>query len=176
MIGDGLRVNEAARVTGISRNTLYRYMRSGKLSYTEKDGVRYLDRNEINAITPTELAQQDLFSVSNVTPDTPSNAELCAEIKALRSTVTKLTNALVTLSDVVTRITDTPRQVTTPKKSSTPPTSDNERRAKEAQAKVFAVLEIYKDTSKKPSIRAMAEEAGVERGTFSKHKKTWDQK
>jgi hypothetical protein len=58
----------------------------------------------------------------------------------------------------------------------TPPTSDNERRAKEAQAKVFAVLEIYKDTSKKPSIRAMAEEAGVERGTFSKHKKTWDQK
>ncbi|MEZ8671554.1 helix-turn-helix domain-containing protein, partial [Vibrio splendidus] len=34
MVSDGLRVNEAARVTGISRNTLYRYMRSGKLSYT----------------------------------------------------------------------------------------------------------------------------------------------
>lgn len=170
-----LRVNEAVRVTGISRNTLYRYMRDGKLSYIEEDGVRYLDRQEINQITPTEVAQQDLFHVSSVTPDTSSNAELCAEIKALRSTVTQLTKALVTLSDAVTRIADTQKPVTPAKKSSIPSaTSDNERRAKEAQAKVFSVLERYKDAPKMPSIRAMAEEAGVERGTFAKHKKSWD--
>lgn len=170
-----LRVNDAVRVTGISRNTLYRYMRNNKLSYVEKGGKRYLDRKEINALTPTDLAQQDLFSVStdtqSDTPQLPSYAELCNEIKELRHSVTSLTAALIEICDKVTR-NDTPQVVSSPSKNR--PVSDNERRANEAQAKVFKVLKQYKDADKMPSIRAMAEEAGVERGTFSKHKKTWD--
>jgi AcrR family transcriptional regulator len=170
-----LRVNEVVRVTGISRNTLYRYMRDKKLSYVEKGGKRYLDRKEINALTPTDLAQQDLFSVSpdtqGDTPQLPSYAELCNEIKELRHSVTSLTAALIEICDKVTR-NDTPQAA--PKSPKERPVSDNERRATEAQAKVFKVLEQYKDDDKMPSIRAMAEEAGVERGTFSKHKKTWE--
>ena len=170
-----LRVNEAVRVTGISRNTLYRYMRDKKLSYVEKGGKRYLDRKEINALTPTDLAQQDLFSVSpdtqSDTPQLPSYAELCNEIKELRHSVTSLTSALMKICDKVTRI-DTPQTAAKPQHKRS--VSDNERRATEAQAKVFNVLEQYRDDDKMPSIRAMAEEAGVERGTFSKHKKTWE--
>ncbi|MFA0541926.1 helix-turn-helix domain-containing protein [Vibrio sp. 10N.222.52.B7] len=170
-----LRVNDAVKVTGISRNTLYRYMRDNKLSYVERGGKRYLDRKEINALTPTDLAQQDLFSVSSDTksdaPQLPSYAELCNEIKELRHSVTSLTAALIEICDKVTR-NDTPQVVSSSPKDR--PVSDNERRANEAQAKVFKVLEQYKDADKMPSIRAMAEEAGVERGTFSKHKKTWE--
>ena len=170
-----LRVNEVVRVTGISRNTLYRYMRDKKLSFVEKGGKRYLDLKEINALTPTDLAQQDFFSVStdtqSDTPQLPSYAELCNEIKELRHSVTSLTSALIEMCDKVTR-NDTPQAAPKPQKER--PVSDNERRATEAQAKVFKVLEQHKDDDKMPSIRAMAEEAGVERGTFSKHKKTWE--
>ena len=170
-----LRVNDAVKVTGVSRNTLYRYMRDNKLSYVEKGGKRYLDRKEINALTPTDLAQQDLFSVStdtqSTTPQLPSYAELCNEIKELRHCVTSLTAALIDICDKVTR-NDAPQVVSSPPKDR--PVSDNERRANEAQAKVFKVLEQYKGADKMPSIRAMAEEAGVERGTLSKYKKTWE--
>lgn len=172
-----LRINEAVKVTCISRNTLYRYMRDGKLTYVEKNGVRYLKRSEINAITPADLAQQDLFSsksdTQKVTDDTPSNAELCAEIKELRNTITHLTNALVTLSDAVTRISDVTVPVKAPKKSPSP-TGDNGKRAEEAKSKVFKVLEKYKDADKLPSVIAMADEANVNRGTFSRHQKTWN--
>lgn len=172
-----LRINEAVRVTCISRNTLYRYMRDGKLTYVERNGVRYLKRSEINAITPTDLAQQDFFSsksdTQKVTGDTPSNAELCAEIKELRNTITHLTKALVTLGDTVTRIGDVTVPVIVPKKS-TPVKGDNERRAEEAQSKVFKVLEKYKDADTLPSITAMATEADVNRGTFARHQKAWD--
>jgi transcriptional regulator of acetoin/glycerol metabolism len=176
MENNRLRVNEAVRVTGISRNTLYRYMRNGKLTYIEKDGVRYLDRKEINAITPTTLVQQSLFPVSTDTkgdtPELPSYADLCNEIKELRYSIMSLTDVLADMRDKVKR-NDTHQS---PPKHQTkqPALSDNERRSNEAKAKVYKVLEQYKDSDKMPSIRAMADEAGVERGTFSKHKKTWE--
>jgi predicted site-specific integrase-resolvase len=173
-----LRINDAVRVTGISRNTLYRYMRDGKLSYTEKDGVRYLDRSEINAITPTDLAQQDLFNDKPDTQqlhssDTGVIKELTHEISELRNTITLLTSAL---SDIVTIVSELQtRPVPFQAKQIPSPVSDNERRTLEAQSKVWAALEQYKaNGGKLPSIKAMAEGIGMDRGTFSKHKKTWE--
>ncbi len=173
-----LRVNEAVRVTGMSRNTLYRYMRSGKLSYIENDGVRYLDRSEINAITPTDLAQQELFSNKSYTPqlhssDTAAIKELTQEVAELRNTITLLTSAL---SDIVTVVSELKtHSVPLQTRQIQASVSDNERRTLEAQGKVWAALEQYKiNGDKLPSIKAMAENIGMDRGTFSKHKKTWE--
>nr|WP_169113110.1 hypothetical protein [Vibrio sp. 41] len=121
------------------------------------------------------MLSRDLFSVSHDTqsdtPQLPSYAELCNEIKELRHSVTSLTSALIEICDKVTRNV-TPQ--TAPKPQQKRSVSDNERRAAEAQAKVFKVLERYKGKDNKPSIRAMAEEAGVHNTTFSRHKKTWE--
>lgn len=178
MANNLLRINEAVRVTGISRNTLYRYMRNGKLSYTEKDGVRYLDRTEINTITPTDLAQQDLFSDKTDTPQLHSSytgaiKELTQEIAGLRNTVTLLTSVL---GDIVTAVSALQISTNPPQtRQIQPSVSDNERRTLEAQSKVWAALEQYKaNGGKLPSIKAMAEDIGMDRGTFSKHKKTWE--
>jgi transcriptional regulator of acetoin/glycerol metabolism len=178
MANNLLRINEAVRVTGISRNTLYRYMRNGKLSYTEKDGVRYLDRHEINKITPTDLAQQDLFSDKSDTPqlhlgDAKAIKELTQEVAALRTTITLLTSALSDIVTVVSKLQTRP--VPSQTRQIQASVSDNERRTLEAQRKVWAALEQHKaNGGKLPSIKVMAEEIGMDRGTFSKHKKTWE--
>ncbi len=157
-----LRVNGACHVTSLSRNTLYRYMKSGSLPFEEVEGVRWLDISDLKALAHKNSKVIPEISTSN------DVSALSQEIHALTEQLTRLCNLLESQSDNVTvkkRNGDTPIAGV----------SDNERRAKEAQDKVWAVLEQYKTTKEPmPSIRAMSETAGVERGTFAKHKRTWE--
>ncbi len=89
-------ISEAARLVGKTRNTLYRFMKDGKLSYhSEKHGVRTVDVSELLRVFPyaakaigesykcdtssdTNVTESD----SNVTPDTQGKDEVIQLLKA----------------------------------------------------------------------------------------------
>lgn len=89
-------ISEAARLVGKTRNTLYRFMKDGKLSYhSEKSGVRTVDVSELLRVFPyaakaigesykcdtssdTNVTESD----SNVTPDTQGKDEVIQLLKA----------------------------------------------------------------------------------------------
>lgn len=157
MVTSKLRVNDACKVTGLSRNTLYRYMRDGRVKFEEIDGVRWVD-------------------ISNLRPSR-DEMDTSGDVSELSHAIHELTKQVARLCNLMEQDRDTVTVKKRNKPSSKLHVSDNERRAKEAQNKVWAVLEQFR-TSKEPmpTLIAMATMAGVERGTFAKHKKTWDAK
>ncbi|EKO3954004.1 TPA: helix-turn-helix domain-containing protein [Vibrio parahaemolyticus] len=168
-----LRVNDACQIARLSRNTLYRYMKSGALKYMEENGVRLIELSDL----------EQFMSKSGGLPSVSKDVSF--DVSKLHQSINDLTHQISRLCDIMERNSDS---VTTSKKAEKRHTvtqsditsdvtyaTDNERRALEAQKKVFEVLDRYAESGEKmPSIRAMAEAAGVERGTFSKHKKTWE--
>ncbi len=160
-----ISVNLVSRVTGLSRNTLYRYMNEGRLPYKEGKQGRLIRRSDAKALQPKRPAKE-------------SNQAMLDEIKQLTSEVCQLRHEVRQLSNVISvsmkqinSITDTVNK----NENRVNVTgydigkSSNEGRQLEAIAKVQAILDKYQDPKELPSMAAMAREAGVDKGTFIKH-------
>ena len=96
-------ISEAARLVGKTRNTLYRFMKDGKLSYhSGESGARTVDVSELLRVFPyaakaigesykcdtssdTNMTESDsnvTGSDSNITPDTQGKDEVIQLLKA----------------------------------------------------------------------------------------------
>ena len=153
-----IRVNDACLVTGLSRNTLYRYMKSGRLDYTEKDGIRWVKYLSLKQFMPDHLAPSVTYQVTQ------------NEIQELTTSVHQLTHEVTRLCDIILQS----QRHASPTPVTVDITDDNVRRALKAKTAVYAILDKYSKLNQKlPPNTKLAVEAGVERGTFAKHKKQW---
>ena len=79
-------ISEAARITGKSRSTLHRHIKSGKLSKTtDETGAPVIDTSELQRVYGS-LSHRDSVSSSDIEHrDTPhENTDVMAELIALR--------------------------------------------------------------------------------------------
>ena len=93
-------ITESAKLAGVSRRTIQRYIRSGKLSArNDEQGNPKLDTSELLRIFPNLSHPKDESLSQTVAPTvTPSNLEpllleMMQEIKALRAEVKELKEA-----------------------------------------------------------------------------------
>lgn len=85
-------VSQAQNLTGKSRRTLYRDMASGRVSYRiNRKGHREFETSELIRVygEPEQSGTDERHSVTQ-SNDTQSNAEMLAEIRALRQEVGEL--------------------------------------------------------------------------------------
>lgn len=164
-----LRINEVSRITQISRNTLYRYMRNDTLPFTEIDGVRFIKASDLKLIKKTTKP-----TGSNNESVLKELQELREEVKQLHVTVTALTH-LLTQNKSAT-ITDKVTSLVTPKVTRKTSKGNYEQRKQAVRDKLFPILDGYKEKGQGyPSTKDLAVEADISRGTCTKYRKEWEE-
>ena len=172
-----LRINDVVELTGLSRNTLYRYMREDSLKYTEINGIRYLEQSDVDTLIVKKTRVK-----SDITDDTLSDVSvLCNAIYKLTNEISNISNLLHNIS--VSKLCNDVALKEQPKKESVSKgvtgnvSGDNIRRQNEAYTAVVEVLESYIESGKRmPMQKEMAAQAGVSPDTFRKHHNIWKNK
>lgn len=178
---DYISVNTVSGVTGLSRNTLYRYMNEGLLNYIEGKQGRLVKRSDAIALEPKRPHKApDNLLTEEIKRLTNEVYQLRQEVTLLRNVIqaelvqkNRVSETVLTHKDNVigTDMTQKNRVKVTPNRDSLYEVgkSSNEGRQLEAIAKVQTMIDKYQDASERPSMAAMAKEIGMDRGTFIKH-------
>ena len=92
-------IQEAQKLTGKSRRTLYRDMATGRLSWEpEGDKARRLETSELirayGALLPVAQSSLEKTAHGDTASGTPDTALILAELKALRQEVSELRQAM----------------------------------------------------------------------------------
>lgn len=95
-------IQEAQKLTGKSRRTLYRDMSKGRLSWDpEGDNARRLETSELirvyGALLPMAQPEVEKTARGDTTSGTQDMALILAELKALREEVSELRQAMLLL-------------------------------------------------------------------------------
>lgn len=153
-------------MTGKSEKTIYRMMNNGKLPYTQIDGKRFVEKEDILSLLPNK---SDVERRDN-----------------LEQKISILTNEIVRLSGLVESLLNNQESTRTLEADSLPPffkkqqkISSNEIRAKKAKIKLFEALNELKDSNSipvyrnAPSVTGIHRLTGIDRGTISKYLPEW---
>jgi len=92
-------IQEAQKLTGKSRRTLYRDMAAGRLSWeSEGENARRLETTELirvyGALLPLAQGEPEKTAHADTEPGTQDTALILAELKALREEVAELRQAM----------------------------------------------------------------------------------
>lgn len=92
-------IQEAQKLTGKSRRTLYRDMAAGRLSWVpEGDNSRRLETSELirvyGSLLPVTQPEPEKTAHGDTASGTPDTALILAELKALRQEVSELRQAM----------------------------------------------------------------------------------
>ncbi len=92
-------IQEAQKLTGKSRRTLYRDMAAGRLSWVpEGDNSRRLETSELirvyGSLLPVAQPEPEKTAHGDTASGTPDTALILAELKALRQEVSELRQAM----------------------------------------------------------------------------------
>lgn len=165
-----LSIIEVCQMTGKSEKTIYRMMNNGKLPYTQINGKRFVDRENILNLLPNkdEIEKKD-------------NLEL--KISTLTNEIIRLSNLVETLvnnqesSKLINNASED--QVSPPPFKKQHKISSNEIRAQKAKNKLFEALDdlnhsgnipFYRNA---PSVTGIHNITGIDRGTISKYLQEW---
>lgn len=167
-----LRINDACQVTGLSRNTLYRKMKDGSLSYTEKDGVRWVKVSSLKAFMQSDNCNSDIsLGITN------DNSELVSALHGLTQAINKLCDIVTSSDTACDSVTVTNKSnVTSPiAQNDTGLVGKNLRESQENEKKVFSLLDSYVSRDMKmPLQKVLAKEIGMSVETFRKYQKKWE--
>ncbi|ENM5863962.1 helix-turn-helix domain-containing protein [Vibrio mimicus] len=156
-------------MTGKSEKTIYRMMSNGKLPYSQIDGKRFVEKEDVWALIP--------------------NKALLDKKDSLEQKISTLTNEVIRLSSLIESLIDSkstyqtssnneePRDTTKLKRQHK--TSSNEMRAQKAKSRLFEELDKLKEINEipmyrnAPSVTGIHKITGIDRGTISKYLSEW---
>ncbi|HDL8941436.1 TPA: helix-turn-helix domain-containing protein [Vibrio cholerae] len=156
-------------MTGKSEKTIYRMMSNGKLPYSQIDGKRFVEKEDVWALIP--------------------NKALLDKKDSLEQKISTLTNEVIRLSGLIESLIDSkstyqtssnneePRDTTKLKRQHK--TSSNEMRAQKAKSRLFEELDKLKEINEipmyrnAPSVTGIHKITGIDRGTISKYLSEW---
>ncbi|ENM3803748.1 hypothetical protein NTH48_003277 [Vibrio cholerae] len=137
-------------MTGKSEKTIYRMMSNGKLPYSQIEGKRFVEEENVWALIPNKASLDKKDS--------------------LEQKISTLTNEIIRLSDLIESLIDS---------KNTYQTSSNEMRAQKAKSRLFEELDKLKETNEipmyrnAPSVTGIHKITGIDRGTISKYLSEW---
>lgn len=145
-----LSILEVCQMTGKSEKTIYRMMSNGKLPYSQIEGKRFVEEENVWALIPNKASLDKKDS--------------------LEQKISTLTNEIIRLSDLIESLIDS---------KNTYQTSSNEMRAQKAKSRLFEELDKLKETNEipmyrnAPSVTGIHKITGIDRGTISKYLSEW---
>lgn len=165
-----LSILEVCHLTGKSEKTVYRMMNNGKLPYTQIDGKRFAEKEDVLKLLPNkhEIEKRDYLE-QKISVLTNEVIRLSGLIELLVNSHEKNKNTAHPLIDNV--FDDSLKKQ--------PKISSNEIRAKKAKIKLFESLDKLNKNNKLPMYRGLPSVTGIhritgiDRGTISKYIKEW---
>ncbi|MDY7588613.1 helix-turn-helix domain-containing protein [Vibrio cholerae] len=164
-----LSILEVCQMTGKSEKTIYRMMSNGKLPYSQIEGKRFVEEENVWALIPNKASLDKKDS--------------------LEQKISTLTNEIIRLSDLIESLIDSKntyqtssndeeqRYATQVKRQHK--ISSNEMRAQKAKSRLFEELDKLKETNEipmyrnAPSVTGIHKITGIDRGTISKYLSEW---
>ncbi|EOW9280381.1 TPA: helix-turn-helix domain-containing protein [Vibrio cholerae] len=160
-----LSILEVCQMTGKSEKTIYRMMSNGKLPYSQIDGKRFVEKEDVWALIPNKASLDKRDS--------------------LEQKISTLTNEVIRLGGLIELLIDSKGASQTSssdeeqRNTRQHKTSSNEIRAQKAKSRLFEELDKLKKTNEipmyrnAPSITGIHKITGIDRGTISKYLSEW---
>ncbi|EGQ8494478.1 helix-turn-helix domain-containing protein [Vibrio cholerae] len=164
-----LSILEVCQMTGKSEKTIYRMMGKGKLPYSQIEGKRFVEEEDVWALIPNKASLDKKDS--------------------LEQKISTLTNEVIRLSGLIESLIDAKSTSQTSnndegQKDKTQvkrqnKISSNEMRAQKAKSRLFEELDKLKETNEipmyrnAPSVTGIHKITGIDRGTISKYLSEW---